>query len=98
VNLLSDRGHYPVASTLGYGKRLFDHEKRETLFDFKARKNSSTYILIQIDPGPGSYRNPSEFGHYDGNVYKNTGGIAYMSRTSQLKSLNTSVRSSRSRL
>jgi hypothetical protein len=24
VNQLSDKGHYPVASTLGYGKRLFD--------------------------------------------------------------------------
>jgi hypothetical protein len=28
VNLLSDKGHYPVASTLGYGKRFFDKEKR----------------------------------------------------------------------
>lgn len=53
---------------------------------------------IILDPGPGSYRSPSDFGHYDGDVYKNTGGIAYMSRSTQLKSLNNSIRSSRSKL
>lgn len=57
-------------------------------------------VLIKfiLDPGPGSYRSPSDFGHYDGDVYKNTGAIAYMSRSSQLKSLNNSIRSSRSKL
>lgn len=56
------------------------------------------FFKIILDPGPGSYRSPSDFGHYDGDVYKNTGGIAYMSRSSQLKSLNNSIRSSRSKL
>lgn len=95
---MSERGHYPVSSTAGYGKRAFDKERRETHFDFKARKNSSTLYVI-LDPGPGSYRSPSDFGQYDGgNVYKNTGGIAYMSRTTQLKSLNSSMKSSRNKL
>lgn len=25
--------------------------------------------VVKIDPGPGSYRSGSDFGHYDGNVY-----------------------------
>jgi hypothetical protein len=31
------------------------------------------------DPGPGSYRSPSDFGHYDGGeVYNRTGGISHI--------------------
>jgi hypothetical protein len=30
------------------------------------------------NPGPGAYRSPSDFGHYDGNVYSRTGGISYI--------------------
>ncbi len=41
------------------------------MFEHKAIKNRN--------PGPGSYRSPSEFGHYDGNVYNKSGGIAYLS-------------------
>ncbi len=57
------------------------------------------YVIyyLTLGPGPGSYRTPSDFGHYDGDVYKNTGGIAYMSRTAQLKSMSNSMRSSRSK-
>lgn len=40
------------------------------LFQKKASKD--------INPGPGAYRAPSDFGHYDGNVYTKTGGISYM--------------------
>jgi len=40
------------------------------MFDYRARKNRN--------PGPGSYRSPSDFGHYDGNVYGNTGAISYL--------------------
>jgi hypothetical protein len=43
VNLLSDRGRYPVTSTQGYGKRVFDKETRENMFDFTARKNYSNF-------------------------------------------------------
>ena len=38
------------------------------------RRASSNY-----NPGPGSYRSPSDFGQYDGNVYRRTGGISYLS-------------------
>ena len=65
-------------------------------FETKAKKNYSN-CSDYVDPGPGSYRSPSDFGHYDGDVYRNTGAIAYMSRTSQLKSLNSSMRSSKSK-
>lgn len=44
---------------------------------------------FKIDPGPGSYRSPSDFGHYDGDVYNYTGGISYM--------VPKSMRSSRKR-
>ena len=98
VNLLSERGHYPISSSLGFGKRAFDKEVRETQFEFRAKKNYSNDFFNNLDPGPGSYRSPSDFGHYDGEVYKNTGGIAYMSRTKQLKSLNSSMRTSKSKL
>jgi len=97
VNLLSDRGHYPIDSTWGYGKRLFDKEKRVAQFEHKAKNNYSKF-LIYADPGPGSYRSPSDFGHYDGDVYKNSGAIAYMGRSTKLTSFNNSIRSSKSRL
>ena len=62
-------------------------------FETKAKKNYSN-CSDNVDPGPGSYRSPSDFGHYDGDVYRNTGAIAYMSRASQL---NSSMRSSKSK-
>lgn len=40
------------------------------MFDYRARKNRN--------PGPGSYRSPSDFGQYDGNVYGKTGAISYL--------------------
>ena len=43
VNLMSEKGHYPVSSTWGFGKRAFDKERRETIFDFRARKDSSIF-------------------------------------------------------
>lgn len=46
-----------------------------------------------INPGPGAYRSPSEFGHYDGNVYNKTGGISYLAAGS-----NTSRTSSKAKL
>ena len=36
-----------------------------------SKTNYSIYRL-NVDPGPGSYRLPSEFGQYDGNVYGKT--------------------------
>ncbi len=54
---------------------------RENAFDFRARKNSN--------PGPGSYRSPSDFGHYDGNVYAGkTGGISYLVPRKESRSSN----------
>lgn len=45
------------------------------LFEKKASKDAN--------PGPGAYRAPSDFGHYDGNVYTKTGGISYLAPTSR---------------
>lgn len=44
INLLSERGHYPISSSSGFGKRVFDKEKRVTQFEFKAKKNYSIYF------------------------------------------------------
>jgi hypothetical protein len=44
-------------------------------FEHKAIKDKN--------PGPGAYRSPSEFGHYDGNVYSKTGAMAYLSSNNQ---------------
>ena len=61
INNLSDRGHYTNSNMVGYGKRMFDKEHRVMEAEKKARKNAI--------PGPGSYRLPSDFGQYDGEVY-----------------------------
>lgn len=45
------------------------------MFEHRAIKNKN--------PGPGSYRAPSDFGHYDGNVYNKSGAIAYLNETKQ---------------
>ena len=46
----------------GTGQRAFTHRERTTLFDEHPKHQ-------EIIPGPGSYRLPSEFGQYDGDVY-----------------------------
>lgn len=94
---MSEKGHYPLSSTLGYGTRPFDKEKRETKFEFQAKKNSSNLFII-LDPGPGSYRSPSDFGHYDGEVYQASGAIAYMSKSTKLKSISSSIMASKMKL
>lgn len=71
VSQLSDKGKYTNSKLQGTGKRMFDHERRENQIELRARKN--------LNPGPGSYRSPSDFGHYDGNVYGGkSGGISYI--------------------
>jgi len=67
---LSNQGKYSISRFQGNGQRILDKERRENMFDYRARKNRN--------PGPGSYRSPSDFGHYDGNVYGNTGAISYL--------------------
>lgn len=95
MNPLSDRGHYPISKSSGFGKRLFDKERRIVEFEKKALKN--------YYPGPGSYRHPSEFGNYDGDVY-NMNITMYktdskMNRSSSSKFRNTGgLRSSRRRI
>lgn len=70
---MSDRGHYTNSRLQGNGQRLFDKMQRENAFDYRARKNRN--------PGPGSYRAPSDFGHYDGPVYGKTGAMSYLGST-----------------
>jgi hypothetical protein len=43
VNLLSERGHYPISSSLGFGKRAFDKESRVVQFEHKAKNNYSKF-------------------------------------------------------
>lgn len=44
---MSDSGRYPLSKSMGDGKRFFDHERRVVKFEFNARKNLSTSILMQ---------------------------------------------------
>ena len=41
----------------------FDKTRRITKFDDAAK-------LASRNPGPGNYKSPSEFGQYDGDVYR----------------------------
>jgi hypothetical protein len=97
MNMTANDGKYMLANTHGHGKRYFDKEHRQVIFEFKAKHDYSK-CFITVDPGPGSYRLPSDFGHYDGNVYQSTGAIAYMSQSTKLRSSNVSLRNSRKKL
>ena len=74
IDKLSNSGKYIPSTSTGYGKRYFDKEKRVSDFEFKAKKN--------YNPGPGTYRTPSEFGQYDGDVYNHS---MQMSKTAYSK-------------
>lgn len=89
---MSDRGHYILSRTSGEGKRLFDKESRVVKFEHEAKKN---YI-----PGPGAYRSPSDFGHYDGDVYNSTLSMykTSLSNNNSRSKLNSTIRSSKKRL
>lgn len=81
--------------SMGHGKRYFDKETRVAEFEKKAKKN--------YNPGPGSYRSPSDFGQYDGDIYNynlsmyKTSFSKSASRNSFSK-LNQTTKSSRRRL
>ena len=68
VSSFSKVGKYILSNHSGGTKAIFDHSKRITKFD-QVKKQSMNH------PGPGSYRMPSEFGQYDGEVYANMGSI-----------------------
>ena len=51
--------HYIVSKHEGTGRRAFSVDKKISKFDQLAK----TFIA---NPGPGSYRSPSDFGNYDG--------------------------------
>jgi len=59
---LTSTSKYINSKHLGTGLRAFTISKRVSKFDeiSASRRNI---------PGPGSYRQPSDFGQYDGNVY-----------------------------
>jgi hypothetical protein len=77
----------------------FSIKKKDKIYLILKQGKMQVKILIILDPGPGSYRSPSDFGHYDGDVvYRNTGAIAYLGRTTDMKSMNSSMRSSRRKL
>jgi hypothetical protein len=57
INDMSDSGKYVLSSTKGAGRRRFEKEFRSSFVDGPAK--------ITRTPGPGTYRQPSEFGQYD---------------------------------
>ena len=74
VHNLSKVGRYIVSSNTGGTNAKFDKTKRVTKFDEERRAAS-------IRPGPGYYKAPSEFGQYDGDVYRfNTIDVGRSSR------------------
>lgn len=77
---------------------LLRRKEERVNFSFKRERIQVIYLLIIKDPGPGSYRSPSDFGHYDGDVYQASGAIAYMSQSTKLKSLSSTIRASKIKL
>lgn len=65
---------------------------RVTKFEHEANKN---YI-----PGPGSYRSPSDFGQYDGNVYNLNIGMykTGLSQSNSKSKLHSTLSASKKRL
>jgi hypothetical protein len=65
---------------------------RVAKFEHDAKKN---YI-----PGPGSYRSPSDFGHYDGDVYNLNIGMykTGFSRNNSNSKLNSTLSASKKKL
>ena len=78
VSSLSKVGKYILSNHSGGTKAIFDHSKRITKFD-QVKKQSMNH------PGPGSYRMPSEFGQYDGEVYANITSSRYSKRLGSRK-------------
>lgn len=77
INNLSNEGKYLNTKSTGHGKRYFDKETRMIDFEHKAKKN--------YNPGPGSYRSPSDFGQYDGDVYTTNDLQMYKTASSKSK-------------
>lgn len=63
---LVNDSHYISSRHEGTGRRAFTIDKKLSKFD----EYSKTF---QGNPGPGSYRSPSDFGQYDGQVYERFG-------------------------
>ena len=56
-NDLSNEGKYVLSKNQSAGKRKFLLGRRLSFTEFSAKRSQT--------PGPGSYRLPSDFGHYD---------------------------------
>jgi hypothetical protein len=61
IDNFSDRGKYILSKRKGVGTRPFDRERKFTI----------SYWKTDVNPGPGSYSKPSDFGVYgDLNYYR----------------------------
>ena len=60
---MSKTGHYVLSNNKGGTKAKFDQTKRQSLFE-------QVFKRQLYNPGPGYYKAPSEFGQYDGDIYK----------------------------
>lgn len=63
-NDLSNEGKYVLSKNVSAGKRTFMDGRRQSFTDLAAKRSGSK-LLVSLAPGPGSYRSPSDFGHYD---------------------------------
>ena len=61
---MSNEGKYVLSKNKSAGKRTFMMGRRGSFVDERPKRVQSKY-LINIAPGPGSYRLPSDFGQYD---------------------------------
>jgi len=64
ANDLSSEGKYILSKNQSAGKRKFMLGRRESFTEFESRRSQSNKIS-NLAPGPGTYRLPSDFGHYD---------------------------------
>lgn len=63
-NDLSSEGKYVLSKNVSAGKRKFMDGGRLSFTELIAKRSASKIWFI-LAPGPGSYRAPSDFGHYD---------------------------------
>ena len=53
-----------MSRNVSAGKRTFMTGRRQSFIDLTTKRSYSIFVLI-LAPGPGSYRAPSDFKHYD---------------------------------
>lgn len=63
-NDFSNEGKYVLSKNFSAGKRTFMEGRRLSFTEIQAQRSVSI-LFFNTAPGPGSYKSPSDFGHYD---------------------------------